>query len=156
MSWQYLCDVDVAPLLEWLEVNPQRWSQPASDSKPQRVFSLPAGLFEPIAHVCLSRIPGKSQLQLIPHQAMLSRMQPGQRHGLHHDAQRADWLTRIHVPLVTNPDAWIYFEGERPVNFEVGCAYTFDTYRRHAFGNDGKTDRVHLIFDVLIQHGEDA
>lgn len=147
MSVQYLCDVDIAPLLEWLEATPQPWSRPASKTKPQRVFSLPAGLFESVAHAVLARLPG----ELVAHQPMLSRMRPGQHHPMHTDSQRADWLTRIHVPLVTSPKAWICFEGTRPVHLEAGKAYTFDTYKRHAFGNDGETDRVHLIFDVLIR-----
>ena len=81
---------------------------------------------------------------------MFSRMLPGQSHPMHIDNQRAGWITRVHVPLVTNPGAWILFEeiGQR-VHFDVSLAYTFNTFKRHAFGNDGETERVHLLFDVF-------
>jgi hypothetical protein len=103
---------------------------------------------------------------------MLSRMLPGQAHPFHVDRQRADWITRIHVPIVTNPLAWIAFEAENEpvhpgneavelgnvllcnkVHFLAGKAYSFNTLERHAFGNDGDTERVHLIFEVLRKDG---
>ena len=100
---------------------------------------------------------------------MLSRMLPGQSHDFHVDIQRADWITRVHVPIVTNPGCWMAWENAEKkaywlehydtlpnvrdiaevVHFEAGRAYSFNTLERHSFGNDGETERVHLIFEVL-------
>ncbi len=55
----------------------------------------------------------------------------------------------MHVPVVTNPGAWMCFKGTGRVHFEAGKAYSFDTLVMHNYGNDGDTDRVHLLFDVL-------
>ncbi len=80
--------------------------------------------------------------------ASLSRLIPGVTYKFHQDPQKPGWITRVHVPIVTNPDAWMFFEGEDPVHFEAGFAYSFDTLRMHNYGNFGTEDRVHLLFDV--------
>lgn len=82
--------------------------------------------------------------------ACLSKLMPGQSYEMHRDPQPPEWITRVHVPLTTNPGAWLAFEREesRKVHFELGKAYSFNTLELHAFGNDGATERVHLLFDV--------
>lgn len=144
--WSLLCKVEIAPLLAWLRGGGQSWSTPAGPDKPRRVFRTPEGPTRPIVEAVLEKLPGRS----VVHGMMLSGMPAGASHGLHVDVVRADWLTRVHVPLITSPGAWMLFEdeGER-VHFEAGRAYTFDVRERHAFGNDGGEARVHLIFDVL-------
>ncbi len=81
--------------------------------------------------------------------ACFSRLVPGATYELHRDPQAPNWLTRVHVPLVTNPAAWLSFadQGSR-VHFEAGRAYLFNTLASHHYGNDGEADRVHLLFDV--------
>jgi len=145
IPWEHLCDVDVSELVAWLESARPTWSQPVSPTKPQRIFSPPAHLVGPVVEAVLHAFarPVRS------HDVILSRMGPDQAHPYHVDRQRPDWVTRVHVPLLTNPHAWMLFEGGDPVHFEAGKAYSFDTTHRHAFGNDGPTERVHLIFDVL-------
>lgn len=82
--------------------------------------------------------------------ACLSRLVPGACYKYHQDPQQPNWITRVHVPVLTNPGAWLEFEEEGgPVHFEVGKAYSFNTLKRHRYGNDGNADRVHLLFDVL-------
>ena len=142
--WSFLCDVEAGPLTAWL--GSASWSSPPSATKPQRVFSPPAELVTPVAAQVLRHFGAGARADA----AMLSRVKPGQAHPMHVDVQRADWLTRVHVPLATNTLAWMLFEEEGAyIHLEAGKAYTFDTLRRHAFGNDGSTERVHLIFDVL-------
>jgi hypothetical protein len=136
--WSYICDVDISGV----EIPASGWNTPAYPDKPQRIF-------EPVCRAVLATVlahfPGCTARD-----TMLSRMRPGQVHGFHVDQQTTDtWVTRVHVPLVTNPGAWMRFDGHGFVHFEVGSAYTFDTNIRHQFGNDGTTDRVHLIFDVV-------
>ncbi|MCC6419931.1 MAG: aspartyl/asparaginyl beta-hydroxylase domain-containing protein [Gemmataceae bacterium] len=143
--WTKLCEVDVAPLVARLSGHAVDWQVQPSPSKPQRVragldFARPT-----IDRILADHFPGHQAWQ-----PMLSRMLPGQSHPMHVDHPRADCVTRVHVPLVTNPGAWLMFEeeGER-VHFEAGWAYTFDLLRRHSFGNDGAEPRTHLIFDAI-------
>ncbi len=163
MNWSYLCDVDIAPLAAWLAEGDKGWPAPSTPSKPQRVREIPAALLEPIyagvlesfswvLAVKAERETGKlpNSISMAPADPMLSRMLPGQSHPMHVDRQRADWITRVHVPIVTNPGCWMAWEEEdQRVHFEAGKAYSFDTTARHAFGNDGESERIHLIFEVL-------
>lgn len=71
----------------------------------------------------------------------------GQGHPTHTDVQPAEWLTRVHVPIVTNPLA-VVITDEGTVHMVAGRAYRFDTRRNHAVQNDGATPRVHFIIDV--------
>lgn len=148
--WSVICDVDVTEAVAWLNGSAHAWPEPTRAGKPQRLFALPP-LFGPLVDGVLACLP----VPCLADGVVLSRMPPGESHGMHRDLQRAGWLTRVHVPLVTNPRAWIAFEGNYPYihvyrdHFEVGKAYSFDTLRRHAFGNDGDTERVHLLFDAI-------
>ena len=145
-AWSLLGTVDITAALEWLSRGAASWHKTASDTKPQRAFDLPAPAFAGIIESILRFFPD----QVIAHSPMLSRMLTGQSHPMHVDSQRADWITRVHVPLVTNPTAWIMFEEESTrVHFLTGIAYSFDIRQRHAFGNDGPAERVHFIVDVL-------
>jgi len=71
----------------------------------------------------------------------------GQGHPTHTDVQPPEWVTRVHVPIVTNPQA-IVITDEGTVHMEAGRAYRFDTRRNHAVANGGTTPRVHFILDV--------
>ena len=159
--WSPICTVDVAPLQAWLAATDQPWSVVA-ENKPGRVLaeSWPDTVQRAIHAVC-----SHFDCDCVASRVMLSRMRPGQSHPMHVDNQRSNWITRVHVPITTNPGCWMAFEEEgrwlpdhweRPevflpgrTHFAAGHAYTFNAVRRHAFGNDGETDRVHLIFDVL-------
>lgn len=99
-----------------------------------------------IVDAVLRYIPGG---KLEPHRACVARLMPGKSYEMHRDSQPPDWITRVHVPIVTNAGAWFVFEGGDRVHFEVGMAYSFDTLTPHNFGNDGDKPRIHLTFDVL-------
>lgn len=196
--WSYICNVDQAALdclRAWLKT--VAFPDPSHEDKPSRIHEPPASLVRPIMYLVLREFDGVAD---VADSVMISRMLPGQNHGMHFDHLHHDCLTRVHVPIVTNPGCWMEFEDEREtceanlsrhdltkvmaapwpmldgnrnqigvvkaakydgtytvgtiekfarVHFEAGKAYTFDARRRHAFGNDGETARVHLIFDVL-------
>lgn len=146
--WSEIDDVDVEPMAAWLAANALSWPEVAP-TKPQRIFLLGKAL-----QTLIDRVMTFFDESVYVYQPMLSRMPPGESHPMHADAARADWVTRVHVPLVTNDYCWFSWEDESefPLGrayFAVGKAYTFDMTRRHAFGNSGDTERVHLIFDVL-------
>jgi len=144
-----ICALDVSAIVTWLHESEKPWHQTASPVKPTRVFEpdLPGG----VLFIAYTQILPEFSGVVKPDAPMLSRMKPGQSHGYHVDRQRPGWITRVHVPIVTNPQCWMMFEEEDgvKVHFEAGKAYTFNAVERHAFANEGETDRVHLIFDVL-------
>jgi hypothetical protein len=74
-------------------------------------------------------------------------MEPGQVHPAHWDEQPPYWITRIHVPLITNPKV-VFTSDEGDFRMKVGKAYSFNTKAMHAVANHGKTTRVHLVFDI--------
>lgn len=141
-NWQRLCDVDPAPLLAWLPA--AAWATAWNGIS--RVWDVPPDLTAPIVAAVLLAVDGARAAKEI----CLNKIEPGWGHNLHVDGARwAGWITRVHVPLMTNPDCWHLFESEGvKVHMEAGGAYSFDTEARHAFGNDGNTPRVHLLFDV--------
>jgi len=72
---------------------------------------------------------------------------PGQMHPAHVDIQPPEWVTRVHVPLVTNQHCtatmWDGFH-----EMSVGKAYSFNTRISHAVSNAGDARRIHLVFDI--------
>ena len=143
--WSCLCSVDVAPLLAWIEAGNARWPA-VKGGQPNRVQAPPeaAGIIAAV----LAEFEGP--VRHGDYYACLSRLIPGRGYEFHRDPQPDDWITRVHVPVITNPDAWFAWEPDsgRRVNFEAGKAYSFNTLVPHAFWNDGTADRIHLTFDV--------
>lgn len=80
---------------------------------------------------------------------MLSVVMPRDSIYAHRDEQPLDWVTRVHVPLFTNPRATTKVDGEE-VHMEFGSVHLLDTRRQHSVRNAGHTPRVHLMFDVAI------
>lgn len=83
----------------------------------------------------------------IAQQAMLSVVMPGDHIPPHKDDQCPEWVERIHVPLTTNDQASFVCD-DGPHFMQVGKAYRVNTEARHAVYNNGKTPRVHFMFDV--------
>jgi hypothetical protein len=81
--------------------------------------------------------------------AMLARLEAGQLIDRHRDGAGSNLRThKIHVPLVTNPDALFEAGGER-VHLAFGNAYEVNNIGDHAASNQGAADRIHLIFEVF-------
>ena len=95
-----------------------------------------------INSIMLDVFPGRVQRN-----RMLSVIMPGHDIDPHSDRQPHGWMTRIHVPLVTNPNAWFVFDSTHHLAF--GFAYAVDVTKRHYVHNHGTTPRVHLMFDVF-------
>lgn len=143
--WSRLGAVEVADLAAHL---PSVAWPPVKGGQPNRVRTPPAAL--PVVEAILGRFFGP-ETTFDRHRACLSRLVPGATYEMHRDPQRREWLTRVHVPVVTNHGAWMLFEEEGVrVHFEVGVAYSFNTLAAHCYGNDGDADRVHLLFDVMV------
>lgn len=144
MFWARLCDVDPGALQDYIS-SPHPWPQHEDRTKPRRLFDVPSQLTQPILAVVLPRFGRPVKVSFI----VLSQVIAGAWHGMHTDQEPGQFLTRVHVPVTTNPGCWFEWELEPGrVQFPLGGAYSFNTQERHAFGNDGNTDRVHLTFDV--------
>jgi hypothetical protein len=80
---------------------------------------------------------------------MLARLPAGAFIAPHTDGDaRGSRPHKIHVPILTNPDAY-FFVNDGRYHFEEGRAYEVNNSTRHAAVNSGKTDRIHLIFEYL-------
>lgn len=79
--------------------------------------------------------------------AFLFRMAPdGVALGHVDDAPVWRGLHRVHVPIVTHPDA-VLVVADRVHHLEPGRAWTFDNQQLHGFAN-GPSARTHLILDL--------
>ena len=101
---------------------------------------------EPVMDAIIGRRyePGGSVIR-----AMVVRLGPGARitpHVDEHDSLKISH--RIHVPLITNPRVRFFIDGV-PHRFEPGRAVEVNNQLSHSVMNDGKTSRVHFIFDYL-------
>src|SRR5712691_9784612 len=100
-NWTRLCKVDPQPFIDWLAVEPRPWQD--NPNGIARIWDLPRDLLQPILDRAFRCLKGKVK----EHQPCLNKIEPGFVHTMHADAQNSSfWITRIHVPLVTNPDAW--------------------------------------------------
>ena len=81
--------------------------------------------------------------------AMAVRLRPGGRITPHVDEHESLRVShRIHVPLITNPRVRFFIDGV-PHRFAPGRAVEVNNQLSHSVMNDGKTSRVHFIFDYL-------
>jgi hypothetical protein len=73
---------------------------------------------------------------------------PGDYVPPHTDTLLPGWITRIHVPIITNPDAAFIVDGV-DYHLEVGMSYQVNPGKSHSVANRGDCTRVHLMFDVI-------
>lgn len=69
-------------------------------------------------------------------------MTPRSTYSLHHDPD----LWRVHIPLITNPDAFM-FVGGKMWHLPVGSAYLVKVEDYHLALNAGSENRIHIVFD---------
>ena len=81
--------------------------------------------------------------------AMLARLEAGQRIDLHRDGAGSNLKThKIHVPLITNPQA-LFLSRDEGIHLTCGHAWEVNNIAPHGGSNTGAEDRVHLIFEVF-------
>lgn len=56
---------------------------------------------------------------------------------------------RMHVPIFTNPNVKFIINGERVIMDEGTCWY-INANLKHSVANNGATDRIHLVFDCIV------
>ena len=80
---------------------------------------------------------------------MLARLSAGYGIDPHRDGAGSNLYThKIHIPLFTNSGATFFVDGQS-FHLEEGTAYEVNNLTTHGVRNDGKTDRIHLIFEVF-------
>lgn len=60
-----------------------------------------------------------------------------------------DGMVRLHIPVTTNPQLEFYLNKKRVVMLEGECWFLNFNYP-HAVNNLGKTDRIHLVMDCIV------
>ena len=81
----------------------------------------------------------------------LMRLTPGSVIKEHsdHDLDAEEGMARIHVPVTTNPQ--VVFElNRRQVSMAPGEAWYLRLADPHRVANNGVSDRVHLVLDVVV------
>lgn len=78
--------------------------------------------------------------------AMLARVPAGGEISPHADLTASHYIHKIHVPLITNPEAEFHV-GNQARNLTVGEITEVNNKRMHAVYNKGQQDRVHFIFE---------
>lgn len=140
--------VDIASVVSWLAaIRFEDWPQqslrelrPAMVTDPDwHGFGTVAA---PIVGNLMAHFPGCASFQ-----RMLSVVMPGHRIEPHCDQQAPYWLSRVHVPITSNEQAW-FITKSGPHCMLPGLAYRVDTQAEHGVVNDGETPRVHFLFDV--------
>ncbi|RYF90235.1 MAG: aspartyl/asparaginyl beta-hydroxylase domain-containing protein [Chitinophagaceae bacterium] len=56
---------------------------------------------------------------------------------------------RLHIPVITNDQLFFYLQEER-LQMEEGTAWYMNLSLQHSVRNEGKTDRVHLVIDGIV------
>jgi hypothetical protein len=128
------------PLTEWPQQTPVPGEQPAMVSDPDW-FGF-GSQFKPLVDEVMQHFPECSS-----YQHMLSAVMPGREITPHKDQQADYWLARVHVPLTCNDQSFFICNG-KPHHMTPGYSYLVNTLAEHAVTNDGKTPRIHAMFDV--------
>jgi aspartyl/asparaginyl beta-hydroxylase (cupin superfamily) len=57
-------------------------------------------------------------------------------------------IKRHHIAIETNKETFFYINNEKK-NMEVGDCWEINNMRSHYVKNNGETDRIHLLIDIL-------
>jgi Aspartyl/Asparaginyl beta-hydroxylase len=146
-----IAEVDVSHFAEWVSgIDFSEWPQQRKvdhQLRPAMVSDRNWHHFQEAASPIVTRL-----LTLFPHchdiNWLLSAVMPGHDIEPHVDLQSSDWTCRIHVPLISNPQAFWVERGQRHW-MKPGFAYKVDTTVEHSIVNAGTTPRIHFMFDVM-------
>lgn len=130
---------------EWKMRNPEKLLWELEDTSSRRI--LPQ--FEPL----IDLVPGEK------HRIRIMRLAAGGSIGRHSDVIDRETGTvdgktlRIHLPIATNAKvrftSWDVFGKRKSVHMKEGELWYVDTRKPHKVDNQGETDRLHLVMDVV-------
>ena len=84
---------------------------------------------------------------LTPRRARVTCLKAGSKSLVHKDGSERDYIARIHIPLITNPECTFTADGE-PLYMEPGNVYMVWVNIWHQIRNDSTEDRYHIIMDA--------
>ena len=84
---------------------------------------------------------------LMPRRARVTCLQAGSKSLVHRDGGEQDYMARIHIPLITNPQCTFTSDGI-PLYMEPGTVYMVWVNNWHQIRNDSDQDRYHIIMDA--------
>ena len=77
------------------------------------------------------------------------RLDSHSNYSIHSDSDNGKKNIRVHIPVITNPDAYLMFFDERTepkmYHLEAGCSYRVNTTGFHSAINFGWQDRYHIV-----------
>lgn len=131
------------------------WKEEHADALAWSVEDTSLRALLPEAEALLRLVPGRHE------RVRLMRLAPGggelTRHSDITDPDagiRPGTLARIHIPLVSNPevvfDGWLPDGTQVRRHFAVGSVWYLDTRKPHRAVNAGRTDRIHLVVDAVV------
>jgi hypothetical protein len=144
-----ICKVSVADLVKWVGgIDRAGWPDWHKGSYRPAVVADPrwedmGERTKPVIDKVLKEFPGCRAIN-----PNITTVHPGDYVPPHTDSTCQGWVTRVHVPIVTNAGAVMLVAGKE-YHLEAGHAYLFDISKPHAIRNDGKASRIHLMFDVV-------
>lgn len=140
--------VEVGGIANWVKAIPlSTWPQQCtSEIKPSMVTDPNWHGFGDKVHYLVTTLMNYFP-ECSPFQRMLSVVMPGHSIEPHKDMQAPYWICRVHVPLLTNDKSFTTMD-DGDHHLDVGTAYKVNTMDTHAVRNDGKTPRIHFMFDV--------
>lgn len=89
-----------------------------------------------------------SRLRFFPRRARISILTAGGYTDWHMDAKPGTYAVRLHIPIITNPEAVFAVEDGAAHMPADGSAYLVRVDRLHQARNGGKENRYHLIMQV--------
>lgn len=103
----------------------------------------------PLLGACPSLRAALSRFGCALRSVRLMRLAPGSVIKEHFDQDYSfeEGMTRLHVPVITNPDVDFRLNGTR-VEMAAGSTWYLRLSDPHSVANRGATDRVHLVIDA--------
>jgi|TARA_R110002074_G_scaffold38533_1_gene104423 hypothetical protein len=110
---------------------------------PEKAYcELNARLHDTIFDEIISHFPGYTRWRLL-------KLSSHSNYSIHSDSDNGKKNIRVHIPVITNPDAYLMFFNERTEpkmhHLEVGNAYQVNTTGLHSAINFGWQDRYHIV-----------
>jgi aspartyl/asparaginyl beta-hydroxylase (cupin superfamily) len=148
-SCEPLVPVDVKDLITWIDgINRATWPDWGKGSFRPAVVNYPdwENLTEHTARIVselLALFPGCTDTY-----RSITTIHPGDYVPPHTDTLVPGWMSRIHVPILTNPGA-LFIMDDVEHHLDVGMSYQVNPGKPHAVANRGDCTRIHLMFDVI-------
>lgn len=136
---------------EWSAISLRSVGGRIEHAYPDPAASLEAYRDTPILSACeyLSQVLGAFHCPVASARLLKLAASSRVKEHVDHDLGATSGWARLHIPVLTHPQVEFYVENERVVMNEGECWY-IDASLPHRLANPGPTDRVHLVFDCVV------